>query len=256
MRVATVTPPARAPERESRAFLRLLADICRRFPDLRGWLVEDFARDAKVRANFLGLVETGDLGGEDMADAFAEMAGELGSWREEKRRMQVQLPAQATRPFGGLTWDEIESLVRRFEARTLRLDVFLLVRDWRKAGESAKASPRLLRASADLLDAAIRSGDVRLFTELGRAVALLSNLEKGSLRTAFGYADWWKLHALVYMMRHPREAYRTREVRAHLETLRLQISSLDFRRFCKRHGIRRDERAGRPRIHTAARAAG
>jgi hypothetical protein len=50
--------------------------------DLRGWLVEDFARDAKVRANFLGLVETGDLGGEDMADAFAEMAGELGSWQE------------------------------------------------------------------------------------------------------------------------------------------------------------------------------
>jgi hypothetical protein len=256
MRVATVTPPARAPERESRAFLRLLADICRRFPDLRGWLVEDFARDALVRANFLGLVETGDLGGEDMADAFAEMAGELGSWREEKRRMQVQLPAQATRPFGGLTWDEIESLVRRFEARTLRLDVFLLVRDWRKAGESAKASPRLLRASADLLDTAIRSGDARLFTELSRAVALLSNLENGSLRTAFGYADWWKLHALVYIMRHPREAYRTREVRAHLQTLRLQISSLDFRRFCKRHGIRRDERAGRPRIHTAARAAG
>ena len=252
MMVAIVTPPARAPERESRAFLRLLADICRRFPDLRAWLVEDFARDANVRVNFLGLVETGDLGGEDTADAFAEMAGELGSWQEEKRRMQVELPAQATRPFGGLTWDEIESLVRRFEARTLRLDVFLLVRDWRKAGESAKASPKLLRASADLLDAAIRSGDARLFTELSRAVALLSSLEKGSLRTAFGYADWWKLHALVYMMRHPREAYRTREVRAHLETLRLQISSLDFRRFCKRHGIRRDERAGRPRIHTDA----
>ena len=256
MTTASSSSSVRAWERRNRAFLRLLASMCRQFPDLRTWLMEDFGRDAKVRANFLGLVETGDLGGEDMADAFAEMAGELGSWREEKRRMQVQLPAQATRPFGGLTWDEIESLVRRFEARTLRLDVFLLVRDWRKAGESAKASPRLLRASADLLDAAIRSGDVRLFTELGRAVALLSNLEKGSLRTAFGYADWWKLHALVYMMRHPREAYRTREVRAHLETLRLQISSLDFRRFCKRHGIRRDERAGRPRIHTAARAAG
>jgi len=23
------------------------------------------------------------------------------------------------------------------------------------------------------------------------------------LRTAFGYADWWKLQALVYMLRHP-----------------------------------------------------
>ena len=60
-----------------------------------GWLVEDFARDAKVRANFLGLVETDDLGDEDTADAFAEMAGELGSWQEEKRRMQADLPAQA-----------------------------------------------------------------------------------------------------------------------------------------------------------------
>jgi len=71
------------------------------------------------------------------------------------------------------------------------------------------------------------------------------------IRTAFGYADWWKLHALVYMLRHPREAYRTREVRAHLATLGLRISSLDFRRFCKRHGIRRNERAGRPRIRAA-----
>ena len=255
MKVAVVTPPARDPESRSRAFLRLLADICRRFPDLREWLIEDFARDAKVRANFLRLVETGDLGGEEMADAFAEMAGELGSWQEEKRRMQAALPAQATCPFGGLTWDDMESLVRRYEARTLRLDVFLLVRDWRKAGDSAKASPKLLRASADLLDAAIRSGDTRLFTEFGRAVALLASLEQGKLRTAFGYADWWKLHALVYMMRHPSEAYRTRDLRAHLGQLGLQISSLDFRRFCKRHGIRRDERAGRPRVRVTAQAA-
>jgi hypothetical protein len=254
MTVAIATPPARTAERRSRAFLRLLADICRRFPDLQEWLVEDFTRDAKVRANFLSLVENGDLGGEDTADAFAEMAGELGSWREEKRRMQAALPAQATRPFGGLTWDEMESLVRRYEARTLRLDVFLLVRDWRKAGESAKASPKLLRASADLMDAAIRSGDTRLFAQLGNAVTLLTSLEKGRLRTAFGYADWWKLHALVYMMRHPREAYRTRDLRTHLVKLGLQISSLDFRRFCKRHGIRRDERAGRPRVRVPAQA--
>lgn len=42
-------------------------------------------------------------------------------------------------------------------------------------------------------------------------------------------------------------AYRAREVRAHLATLGLKISSLDFRRFCKRHGIRRDERCPRTR---------
>jgi hypothetical protein len=58
------------------------------------------------------------------------------------------------------------------------------------------------------------------------------------------------------MLRHPREAYRTRDVRAHLAKLGLRISSLDFRRFCKRRSIQRDERAGRPRTRSRGRAAG
>jgi hypothetical protein len=99
-------------------------------------------------------------------------------------------------------------------------------------------------------------GDKRVLAQLGSAVDLLVGFQPGRLRTAFGYADWWKLHALVYMLRHPREAYRTRDVRAHLATLGLQISTLDFRRFCKRSGIRRDERAGRPRTRSLARIAG
>ena len=255
MTAAASASSVRASERRSRAFLRLLAGICRQFPDLRTWLVEDFARDADTRANFLALVERGDLNGEAMSNGFAELAGELDGWLEEKRRMKAELPAQATRPFGGLTWDEMEALVRRYEARTLGLNVFLLARDWRKAGEAAKVSPRLLQAGADILDKAIRAGDKRLFVELGNAVELLAGLDPRRLRTAFGYADWWKLHALVYMLRHSREAYRTREVRAHLETLGLRISSLDFRRFCKRHGIRRDERAGRPRAGVLAQTA-
>jgi hypothetical protein len=218
--------------------------------------MEDFGRDADTRANFLALVERGDLNGEAMSSGFAELAGELGGWLEEKQRMKAELPAQATRPFGGLTWEEMEALVRRYEARTLGLKVFLLARDWRKAGEAAKASPKLLQAGADLLDTAIRSGETRQLAELGHAVELLAGLDPRRLRAAFGYADWWKLHALVYMLRHPCEAYRTREVRAHLAVLGLRISSLDFRRFCKRHSIRRDERAGRPRVQTAVRAPG
>jgi hypothetical protein len=255
MTAAVLASSVRASERRSRAFLRLLASMCRQFPDLRTWLLEDFALDAGTRANFLALVERGDLNGEAMSNGFAELAGELDGWLEEKRQMKAQLPAQATRPFGGLTWGEMEALVRRYEARTLGLNVFLLARDWRKAGEAAKASPKLLQAGADLLDTAIRSGEKRLIVELGNAVELLAGLDPRRLRTAFGYADWWKLHALVYMLRHPREAYRTREVRAHLETLGLRISSLDFRRFCKRHGIGRDERAGRPRVRATAQTA-
>jgi hypothetical protein len=166
MTAAASASSVRASERRSRAFLRLLAGICRQFPDLLTWLVEDFARDADTRANFLALVEQGDLNSEAMSNGFAELAGELDGWLEEKRRMKTELPAQATRPFGGLTWDEMEALVRRYEARTLGLNVFLLARDWRKAGEAAKASPRLLQAGADLLDKAIQSGDKRLFVEL------------------------------------------------------------------------------------------
>lgn len=209
--------------------------------------MEDFARDAQTRTNFIGLVENGGLKGDETADGFAEIAGELGAWTEERRQMQAQLPPQPARLFGGLTWEQIESLVHRYEARTIRLNVFLLARDWRKAGESAKTSPQLLRAGADFLEAAIRSGETHSLVQLANAVALLASLEQGRLRTAFGYADWWKLHALVYMMRHRRDSYRTRDVRGHLAALDLHISSLDFRRFCKRHGIRRDERAGRPR---------
>ncbi|MBI2512184.1 MAG: hypothetical protein HYV96_09395 [Opitutae bacterium] len=256
MTAVALASSVRTSERRSRAFLRLLASMCRQFPDLLTWLMEDFGQDADTRANFLALVERGDLNGEAMSNGFAELAGELDGWLEEKRRMKAQLPAQAARPFGGLTWEEMEVLVRRYEARTLGLNVFLLARDWRKAGEAAKASPKLLQAGADLLDAAIRSGETRQLAELGHAVELLAGLDPRRLRAAFGYADWWKLHALVYMLRYPREAYRTREVRAHLATLGLRISSLDFRRFCKRHGIRRDERAGRPRVRTAARAVG
>lgn len=170
----------REAERRSRAFLRLLSDICRRFPDLQTWLVEDFARDPATRANFVALVEHGDLNNEPMADGFAELAGELDGWQEEKRRLRAQLPPNAARPFGGLTWEEMESLVRRYEARTISLDIFLLARDWRKAGEAAKASPKLLRACAQLLDTAIRTGDTRPLVQLTSAVKMLNGLKKKS----------------------------------------------------------------------------
>jgi hypothetical protein len=61
MTAAALASSVRASERRSRAFLRLLASMCRQFPDLRTWLMEDFVRDADIRANFLSLVERGDL---------------------------------------------------------------------------------------------------------------------------------------------------------------------------------------------------
>jgi hypothetical protein len=97
-------------ERRSRAFLRLLANICRHFPDLRTWLMEDFGRDAATRTNFAALVERGDLGSEEVSDGFAEVSGELGVWLEEKRRLKAQWKPEFVPQFGGLTWDEMETL--------------------------------------------------------------------------------------------------------------------------------------------------
>ena len=241
----------RSHERRTRSFVHLLADICRRFPDLEEWLLEDFSRNGKTRTNFRELVDKGELPGEEAADGLAAIAGEVRGWSEERQRQRAKYPPETSRFFGGLTRDEMESLIARYEARTISLDVFLLARDWRKAGEVAEASPKMLRRGARFLTAVSCSADKKLLHQYGCALDVLTGLEAGKLRTSFGYADWWKLHALVYMMKHPRKAYRTREVRAHLAKRGLEISSLDFRRFCKRHGLARDERAGRPRARSA-----
>ena len=68
MTAAASASSGRASERRSRAFLRLLANMCRQFPDLRTWLLEDFGQDAETRANFLALVERGDLTGEPVSN--------------------------------------------------------------------------------------------------------------------------------------------------------------------------------------------
>lgn len=63
------------------------------------------------------------------------------------------------------------------------------------------------------------------------------------------------MNVLFYILRHPRESYSIRDLRAHLATLGLDIGTRDMRRFCKRHGIKRDIQAGRPRKRTPAPAA-
>ena len=87
-------------------------------------------------------------------------------------------------------------------------------------------------------------------------MAIAQGKSKTKRRASLGYSDRWKLHALFYMLRHPRESYRTRELRAHLATLKLNVGTKEIRRFCTRHGIRRDVRAGRPRTRSLARAGG
>ena len=217
----------------------LFLQLYRQSPELRHWLREDFARDAKLRSRF-DAVALGE--NSPQVSRFAEFTDDNHSWREERRRLKAQLSG---RVYGGLTWNEVMELVHHCQAGTLDLGAFLLVREWRETGQT---SPRLMWAGLALLESVIPSGRRRLLKHLHEALALVKKFEnKAQRRMAVGYADWWKLHVLFYMLRHPQESYRTRELRAHLATRKLDVSAKDLRRFCTRHGIRRDMRSGRPR---------
>jgi hypothetical protein len=242
-------------EDEDSATVKIFRQLCRRSPALRYWLWEDFSRDEKVREKFAEfLKEDGDLSANG-SHWIAELAGDHHSWLEEQRRLQQEMP-RAVRPYGGLTWSEMEKLVRFYQAGRIDLGTFLLAHDWRQAGKMAKASAVLTRSAAEFVDMVVNSGQTRLLKHFSKALRFFKkNDSKAKRRAVFGFPAWWKLHVLFYMLRHPQESYRTRELRAHLATLGPQVSTKDMRRFCKRHGIKRDIQAGRPRKRTAVPAA-
>lgn len=222
----------------------LFLQLYRESPELRHWLREDYARDAKLRAKFDGLAMRADP---PVVARFAELTDDNDSWREEQSRLKSQMPAGF---YGGLTWSEVVQLVHHYQAGTLDPGTFLLVRQWREAG---KATPALMWAGLAFLESVFPSGKRRLLKHLNQAFDFVKKYEnKTERRTALGFADWWKLNVLFYILGHPRESYRTRELRAHLATLGLDIGTRDMRRFCKRHRIKRDIQAGRPRKRTPA----
>jgi len=230
------------------ATLAMLIQLCRESPELRHWLWQDFGRDAKVRAKFAQVVKDGSsprMGG------FIELTNDAASWLEELRQLREQTPAGI---YGGLTWNQVTQHIRHYQAGTIDLGVFLLAQEWRKSG---KSSPLLRWAGMEFMELVMPTGHRRLLKHLNRAFPFLKQYEnKAQRRSALGYANRWKLHVLFYVLRHPRASYATRELRAHLESVGLRINVKDMQRFCARHGIRRDMRAGRPRKQTAANSTG
>ena len=229
------------------ASLALLMHLCRQCPALHSWLSDEFARDGKVRRNFARTVVDAT---QALPSRFIDLSDDGSAWREEQRRLREELP---THPFGGLSLREIELLIRRYQAGRIDVGTFLLTRDWSKPGE---ASPALIWAGVQFLDSLLGSRDWRLHSHLANAFTFLGRFGgKGKRRSAFSPRDWWRAQVLFYILRHPRPAYRTRDLRAHLAALGVEVSTREMRRFCSRHGIRRDERAGRPRKRALARAA-
>ncbi len=232
-------------ETDEGATAALFVDLCRESPALRHWLWEDFARDAKTREAFALRLRSRKA---TTIPRIAELTEDMAPWHEEVRALRARISTQI---FGGLTWAEIESLIGQYRAGRVDPAAFLIALQWHRAGKRATRSPRLLRSLADFIDLAMRGGDRRALSQLAAASQLVATVQALKKRRAsVGYTDWWKLQTLFYILRHPRESYRTREIRAHLTTLGLQVGTKDIRRFCTRHGIRRDMRAGRPRSRT------
>jgi hypothetical protein len=220
------------------ATIAMLIQLCRESRELRHWLWEEFGRDAKVREDFSKIVGNPAV---PPVRRFIELTSSGPVWLEECRLLREQFPA---RIYGGLTWNEVMQLVRHYQAGTIDLGVFLLVDQWQKAG---KSSPALKWAGTEFLEGVIPSGRRRLLRHLEKALAFLKGYKnKAKRRAMLGYGDRWKMHVMLHILRHPSGCYRTRELCAHLATLGFKISAKDMRRFCARHGIRRDMRPGRP----------
>jgi hypothetical protein len=235
-----------AAETDESAAVRLFVDLCRGSPVLRHWLWEDFARDATKREHFACLLK-GDA--KEMA-RFADLNGESDAWHEETRRLRAQLPR---RPYGGRTLDEIKELLTRHQAGKTDAAAFLFALEWQRLRDHA-GSPRLVRGAFELLQAAMIDADSNLLQQLHEARALAREFSSPARRRAIvGFGDWWKSNALLYVLRHPASAYRTRELQTQLSALGLNVPARDIRRFCADCGIKRDVRAGRPNGATTRR---
>ncbi len=229
-------------ESDESAAAALFVQLCRDHTGLRQWLWEDFARDAATRERFGRLLRRRVP---ERAVRFSDLARADAGADTELRRLRAAFP---NRIFGGLTWAEVEALIGQFRAGRADLLAFLLALQWRRADGRARRSPLLLECLAEFLDPVFRSGDRHRLNQLRTAVALVADgVSAGSRRTAVGPANWWKLQLLSYMLSCPRPSYATRELVAHLAKQGLKANAKDVRRFCARHGIARDMRAGRPR---------
>jgi hypothetical protein len=226
-------------ESDDDAAFRLFAQLCRSSPSLREWLWEEFARKPKTRAKVAAALA------KDATDADATALAENRPLKIEAARLRESLSG---RIYGGLTWGEVETLIRHYQSGKLDIGTFVLVSEWRQSDATAPMNARLVGATMDWFRAIVCGGEARLLRHAEKTVKLLFALEKAPKRGGlFGHTDWWKLNVLFYMLRHPRESYCTREFRSYLIDCGIEVGTKDIRRFCSRHGIRRDMRAGRPR---------
>ncbi|MEO6874910.1 MAG: hypothetical protein ABI222_08815 [Opitutaceae bacterium] len=215
---------------------------------LRHWLWLHFAGSESVRerlAEYLKGAEKPRCSGKKL---LAQLASEDTSSASSRAPLiHFQREGFVGRPYGGLSRLEVWQLIRFYQAGRIDLGAFLTVYGWQFPESVPSGMLRLKRASAAFFKEAVQGNRPEMFRHALKAFYFLEGKKFGEIgRVDFGYANWWKLSALDYLLRHPKRSYRTGELRRHLLAQRLNVDAKDIRAFCKKHGIQRDVRPGRP----------
>lgn len=80
----------------------LFLELCRQSPELRHWLREDYARDAKLRAKVDGLACNGGL---PHIARFADLTNDRDSWSKERQHLiQISKRQMASRVSARASW--------------------------------------------------------------------------------------------------------------------------------------------------------
>ena len=221
------------------AELQLLIDLCRRSLRVRSWLFGRFAHEPATRAAFRASLADPTLSNEWL-------------WPRALRNALLPEsghPAPGEGPHGGLSEMQVLALIKGYQAGLLDVTAFVLARLWRQFLRSdRKDVPLALQlASARHWGAMANDDSGRMVRDLSK---VLRFFRERSGRTVgeedFGHANSWKIHVLVHILDHPRPSYKADDLHRSLPTKYRHVARRELHRFCRRHGIRRDQRPGRP----------
>ena len=232
---------------DTSAAVTAFVELLRCSPALCNWLWTEFAQSAATRARLAEWLKSGGPPPANGGKFLASLASEEKGFEHERLRLKETLPARiAARPYGGLARGAVEQIIRSYQASGTDLGAYLLAASWKRA-KAPESDPRLLRAGRRFLAEACGNSRPELLKGLARAIRLVCDRPGAvSSKTAYGFTNWWKLCLLLYVLNHPKPRYRIRELCAHLASQHLPVGATSVRAFCRKHGIARDRRAGRP----------
>ena len=223
------------------AELLLFIDLCRRSLRLRAWLFGRFAAEPSTQVAFRAFLND-PAGPEPARPLWPRVLADAV-------RVSPRSPAPGKGPYGGLTELELLALIKGYQAGLQDLSTFALVRFWRRfAAAKADDVPLALQLATATHFGRLANDDTgRLARELQKVLRFFRHRSNQAVGAAdFGHADSWKIHLLLHILDHPRPAYKVSTLCCALPPTHDGVERREIRRFCQRHGIRRDERPGRP----------